>query len=432
VLERELMTAARARAARRRRRRRRLTITALLGGALLAAATATSAVSGDGPLAEVLGVDRDDPTLTSVRERRGAPRAVVRARAEDGHEYAFVAFHARGGPPPGPSVCFTQTRDDARRIPSLGCASPAGLARELRENGVLGGVPWGGAHSSSLRITKTATGLVPASAQAVILQRAGGPRVEAKLSPPIPVSLEGPTRPARMRAFLAVESHDADDSQWLGGPIREQITVLLPGDRRKRLTSEEGQFFPMTRSSPPEGARSVMRIDARPSPWRSVAYVGEGGSLCNAAAPAGERLIKPTLLQCSTPLAVVNALSRYGAAVYLSNPNPRRERGRGRMAVFGLTRADAQAVTIIDQRGRRFPARLSAPWASAERSRGDLKGLPAGLRSRLAELPQRMRLRPYITSIALPPRPDEGKGLRLEVHLRDGRVLRTGADGPLG
>jgi hypothetical protein len=249
--------------------------------------------------------------------------------------------------------------------------------------------------------------------------------VRAVLSEPFSIGLGRPTRPAKMRAFLAVGSYDADGPEWLGRPARETIAVVAGDGTTKRLRARDPSFFPMTRTVRPVGPPIVMHLAAWPAPWRSVGYVGAQGALCTAAAPHGERLIKPTLLQCSSPLAVVNGLSRFGAAVYFSNPNPRRERGRRSVAAFGFARADAIAVALVDQAGRRFRADLSRPWATAVRRPGDLAGVRGPLRRRLAALPRRIRLRSYVASLSLPPDPDRGRGLRLEVRLRDGTVLRT-------
>jgi hypothetical protein len=431
-IERQLLAAIRERVAARRARRRRLMLALAIGVALLALVSVASAISGHGPIAEVLGVESGDPTLGSVEEAPGAPRAVVRVRGDDGHRYTFAAFHATGGPigERKASICFTQTRDDDKRIPSLACGGPARLAAELRRAGAIGGTYSAhGGQAGGLGITKTAAGLVPAGTRRVTLRRGDSRPVVAALSNAVPVSLGKPPRPARMRAFLAVASYDADGPAWLGGPTRETITVQLGDGSTKRLTFEDQPFFPSTAAAPRGRARTrmLMRFPARPAPWRALAYVGGDGTLCNSAAPPGERLDKPTLRQCSSPLAVVNALARYGAAVYFSNPNPRREREARSTAVFGLARADASAVTIVNQRGRRFEAKLSPPWATAVRRQGDLAGTRDGLRRRLERLPQRMRLRSYITSISLPPRPTAGGGLRLEVRLRDGTRLRTTA-----
>ena len=123
---------------------------------------------------------------------------------------------------------------------------------------------------------------------------------------------------------------------------------------------------------------------------------------------------------------MVNALTRYGAALFPSNFNPSRERGRRSVAIFGFTRADAQAVTIVDRGGRRYTTNLSRPWGTATRRAGDLVGLDGNLRRRLARLPRRMGVRSYITSLDVPPEPGDA-GLRLEVTLNDGTVMRTDA-----
>jgi hypothetical protein len=426
-VERQLIGAIREHLASRRARRRRRVLALAAAGALLLAVSGASAISGAGPLAGVLGVDEDDPTLGSVQEVRDAPRAVVRVRADDGHVYTFVGFHARRAfdPHRGRSLCSTQTRDDARRIPSLGCSRPVALARALRRDGVLGGPYWGGTHAGGLRVTRTVSGFVPADARSVTLQREGGPAVEAKLSNPIPVSLGSATDPPRTRAFLAVQSHDADGAEWLGPPIRSTISVVLADGTTKRQNDLEPQFMPMVGTVRPRTSPVHMGHAGSPDPWRSVSYSGAGGTLCTAAAPVGERLITLTKLQCSDPLAVVNALTRYGAALYISNFNPRRERGRRSVAVFGFTRADARSITLTDRRGRRYRAHLTRPRGSAVRDHGDLDGLDGGLRRRLARLPQRLTVRSWITSLDVPPEPTNC-GLRLEVALNDGRALRSG------
>jgi hypothetical protein len=432
-IERELVPAIRLRVARRARRRR-VAIGAALALALPAAVAGASAVTGEGPLADVLGVERDDPTLRSVVERRGAPRGVVRVRGGDRHSYTFVAFHAkpryRGS---GPGVCFTHTRDDAERIPSLGCAPPAFIARQLRDAGIAAAGPaWAGAEYGGLRVTKVSTGLVPAAARRVSYRLEGGEAVEAKLSRPFPVSLRGHTSPARMRAFIAVASRDADGAEWLGGPLRETTTVFLADGSTRRSQFDDPAFFPMTHSVRPGSTRMVMRLPAEPAPWRSVGYLARATpGVCGAAAPVGYGLIRAALLQCSSPLAVINSLHRYGAALYFSNPNPRRERGPRSMAVFGYTPATAGEITLVNQLGRRYEAKLSSPWAVLARERRDLTGLDGALLERLRRLPRRMRIRSFITSIRLPPRPTSGRGLTLEVRLRGGRLLRTDARGPV-
>lgn len=426
-VERQLIGAIREQLASRRARRRRRALTLAAAGTLLLAVSGASAISGAGPLADILGVDEDDPTLRSVQEVPGAPRAVVRVRGDDGHLYTFVGFHARGsfGPRSGPSLCSTQTRDDATRIPSLGCSPPVALARMLRRDGVLGGPYWGGSQAGGLRVTRTVSGFVPGDVRSVTLQREGQPAVAAKLSKPIPIRLRGGINPVRTRAFLAVQSHDADGAAWLGPPVRSTISVVLADGTTKRQNDLDPQFMPMVDTVRPQRSPVQMRHAGSPDPWRSVSYSGERGTLCTAAAPVGERLIKPTMLQCSSPLAVVNALTRYGATLYISNFNPRRERGRRSVAAFGFTRTDARSIAVVDRRGRRYRAQLTRPWGSAVRRRGDLAGLDRALRRRLERRPQRMAIRSWITSLDVPPEP-LNCGLRLEVALNDGRVLRNG------
>jgi hypothetical protein len=426
-VERQLIGAVREHLANRRARRRAQVLALAAAGTLLLAVSGASAISGAGPIAGVLGVDKDDPTLRSVQEVRDAPRAVVRVRGDDGHVYTFVGFYARRafGAHSGRSLCSTQTRDDARRIPSLGCSRPMALAKALRRDGILGGPYWGGAQAGGLRVTRTVSGFVPGDARSVTVKREGAPPVEAKLSNAIPVSLGAAVDPARTRAFLAVASHDEDGAAWLGPPIRSTISVVLADGTTKRETDLEPQFTPMVATVRPQMSPVQMGHAGYPVPWRSVSYAGERRRLCTAAAPVGERLITLTKLQCSSPLAVVNALTRYGAAVYISNFNPRRERGRRSVAVFGFTRADTRSLAVIDRRGRRYPAQMTRPWGSAVRQPRDLVDLDGGLQQRLDRLPHRLSVRSWITSLDVPPEPTNC-GLRLEVRLNDGRLLRSG------
>ena len=424
-VERQLIGAIRSELASRRARRRTLTLVLAVGAALLLGLSGASALSGQGPIADLLGVDRNDPTLRSVREVRGAPRALVRVRGHDGHLYTFVAFHARqrGGPLRGRSVCFTQTRDDARRIPSLGCTRPSDLAWQLRRDGAFGGPSWGSSQFDSLRLTLSAAGLVPAAVRRVTLTRERGPAAAAVLSGPIAIRLRSETGGPRARAFIAAATYDNDGADWLRAPARRTITVALADGTTRHQTTSEPQFFPMVDSSRPRGERITMTHPGQAASWRSVGYEGEYGTLCNAAGPPGERLIKPTMLQCSGPLAVVNALERYGAALYLSNFNPRRERGKRSVAAFGFARADARALSVVDSRGRRYEARLSRPWTTVVRRRGDLDGVTGHLRERLTRLPHRMPIRSWIASLDVPPEPLD-RGLALTVRLADGDVLR--------
>jgi hypothetical protein len=412
-VERQLVEAIGAQATGRRARRRGRLLTVVAVGALLAAVSAASAISGDGPLADVLGVERDDPTLRSVQEVRDAPRAVVRVRGDDGHLYTFAGFHVREteGPIRGRSICSTQARNDATRVSGLGCIPPRNLARLLHRNGLVGGPTWGSSAAGGLRVTTTASGFVPGRASRVTLRQPGEPPAEAKLSDPIPVGHRGATT----RAFLATLSYDNDGPGWLDPPLRRTVEVTLANGTTRRRSFPEPRFFPMVDSSRPESPLHVMRHPGREGAWRSVGYRGEAGTICTAAAPAGERLMRIALLQCSAPLAVVNAVTRYGAALYLSNFNPRRERGPRTVAAFGFARADATGVTIVDQRGRRYEARLSRPWTTVTRRPGDLAGVGGALRRRLERLPKSVRVRSYIASLDVPPEPLE-RGLRVLVR----------------
>lgn len=427
-VERQLVGAIREHLIGRQARRRRRTLVLAAAGALLLAVSGASAISGEGPIAEVLGVQRDDPTLRSVREVPDAPRAVVRVRGDDGHLYTFAAFHARpalGRPAAGRSVCSTQARDDATQVSSIGCTRPGQLAKLLRIDGLIGGPGWGGSQAGGLRVTATAGGLVPGDAVRVTMRHGNEPPVEAALSAPVPISLGAGTTPSRMRAFLAVASYNNDGTPWLRPPARRSFAVTLADGTTKRESHEWPGFFPMIESSGPDTPPLVMRHPGSETPWRSVGYRGERRSLCNAAAPAGERLITAGKLQCSAPLPVINALERYGAALYLSNFDPRREHGRRTVAAFGFTRSDARAIALVDGRGRRYAAKLSRPWTTAVRRKRDLAGIGGDLRQRLERLPERVRVRSYIASLDVPPEPGEA-GLRLVVELKGGKVLRSG------
>jgi hypothetical protein len=391
--------------------------------AIMAAGCGGSPASRQRSIAEVLGVDADDPTLGSVREVPGAPRGIVRVRSGGGRLFTFAAFHVAGDVGTDePGICFVLTGDDERRVNSIGCSSPA-RAADWRESGQLGLAFNGDQQAGGLRVTDALGGLVPETVRRVTLRRRGEAPVRARLSEPFARSPDG-SLPGRLRAFLAVGSRDGDDGNWLLSRVRRTLTATFAGGAVWRERLDDLAFFPMIETSAAIARRPQMRmrVPAKSAPWHSVGYRGERGSLCNAAAPVGERLIRLGLLQCSSPVAIVNALVRFGAAPYLSNTNPRRERGPGTIAVFGFTRADAKSIVVINQRGRRWTARLSAPWTTLRRPAGDLAGT-GDLGRRLAHLPRSAPVRSFLTSLAVPPRPDEGRGLRLQVRLRGGRVL---------
>jgi hypothetical protein len=403
--------------------RRRFALAIVVGGAIAAAGCGGSPTSGPRSIAEVLGVDDDDPTLASVREIPGAPRGIVRVTSGSGQRFTFAAFHVQGSLGSNePAICFALTRDDERRLNSLGCSSRT-RAADWQQTGQLALAFNGDQQAGGLRVTDALGGLVPESVRRVTLRREGEVRVRASLSEPFARSPDG-LLSGRLRAFLAVGSRDEDDGRWLLSRVRRTLSATFPGGASRRTRLDDLAFFPMIQTSAPVARRPRMRmqVPAKPAPWHSVGYPGKRGSLCNAAAPVGERLIRLGLLQCSSAVAVVNAVVRFGAAPYLSNPNPRRERGPGAIAVFGFTRADAASVTTIDQRGQRWQAKLSSSWTIARRRGGDLAGT-GELRRRLSRLPRSARVRSFLVSLAVPPRPDEGKGLRMQVRLRDGRVL---------
>jgi hypothetical protein len=134
----------------------------VMSGAVVAAGCGGSAAGGQRSIAEVLGVEVEDPTLASVREVPGAPRGIVRVRSGSGRRFTFAPFHAEprlGGD--GRAICFALTRDDERRLSSIGCSSPERAATNWRRNGKLGLDFNGDQQAGGLRVTDVIGGLVP-------------------------------------------------------------------------------------------------------------------------------------------------------------------------------------------------------------------------------------------------------------------------------
>jgi hypothetical protein len=414
-LERELVAAGRRRKAARRARRRLVTLLALLGALLLAAVSVASAVSGQGPLAGLLGV-RDDPTLRSVNEVRDGQRVVLRARSASGQGFTLALFEARGGPWEGGGYCVANVTDGSGHLYNgLGCGSPDAFAREVRRRGLY--VTSGGSDTfAGAFVTYPVHGFAPASARSVTVRERGGEARRAALSPPF--RLGAADDAPRVRAFLAVVDSRGDPG--LTGFASYSATARLADGSTRRASGEQAIGFPLAeRSEPGPGAERIKIALAAPEgSWAMVAYEGQNGALCSSAAPKGERVITPGQLQCSPPLAILDAFQRTGVAPFASGqPNP------GSYSVRGFVRADARVVTVIDQRGRARPARLSRPWTTIHRTFSEREITNGRQRALLERLPESATVRSFLAVMPAPPTPDKGQGLRIQVALADGRTL---------
>ena len=429
-IERELVDAVTRNGARRRRRRRTLVVAGLVTG-LLAAATVASAVTGDGPLASLLGVRADDPTLRSARPTPGGEQAVVRAQSASGQRWVFAFFEAdKGIVPPGRegrAFCFTPLVEGNRRLGGLGCGTRESFLRQLARHGLVveaGGVGAGGAQSGLLG-SAPVYGLVPAAVRRVAVQAENKKPVDARLSAPFSLAGGTEVRGRRVRAFLGIVESVADVRLTGLTSVTAAVTSADGSIRKRSLEVAVG--FPLVAAQRLTRGTAQIRLETtvRTTRWRMIAYKADRQVLCVSAAPPGKQLISPTTLQCSSPFAVINALHRHGVAAYASESEPPGGGARaGSYTVLGHIRADARGVTVSDQRGRRWPAELSRVWTTAKRLPGDLTGIKGPLRKSLERVPEATPLRSFLVAIPAPPGPSHGQGLRTEVRLADGRTLR--------
>jgi hypothetical protein len=429
-IERELVDAAGRRVARRRVQRR-----ALIAGALallaLAAASVASAVTGEGPLASMFGVREGDPNLRAAKPTPGGERAVVRAESPSGQRWVFGFFESDQPLVParrnGSGFCFTPLAEGRGRLEGLGCGTPRSFAREIARHGFFvsaWGIGQGGERSGVLG-TAPVYGLVPADVRQVTVQAERRPALRANLSRPFTLR-QGRDGPAEtVRAFLAVVE-SVGDVRLTGFTSLKASVELADGSVRSKAL-EVAVGFPLAADQRFRASAPHVKIGAsvHATRWRMVAYKAEREVLCVSPAPPRQRLISAARLQCSGPFAVIRSLQTYGVAAYASESEP--PGGgvkRGSYTVLGHARADAREVTVIDQRGRRWQAELSPTWTTARRLPGDLHGIRGPLRMRLERLPQTAPLRSFLVAIPAPPGPSDGDGLRLQVTLADGQVLR--------
>jgi hypothetical protein len=432
AIERELLRAARRRAARRRARRRRALTGVALAGAILIAVSAAAAISGQGPLADLLGVRRDDPNLRSAKPTPGGERAVVVAESESGQRWRFAIFQSDqplqfpGRAPTDSTFCFTPVEESAERLDGLGCGAPQAFRKAIRKHGLFFAPYGSGSHgeTSGVLAISPVWGLVPAGAQRVRVGAEGEPALEAALSEPFALKVRGRPRRPETRAFLAVV--DLPGDLRLRGFNRVVAEVTLADGSTRRRAREVAVGFPLVRTSKPESDLRQIRQAVATGPWRwqTLAYQGRAGSLCTSAAPAGEQLIKLTRLQCSGPLAIIDAFRRVGVAAYPSDTNPLGGGNRpGSYVVRGFARADAREVVVVDQRDRRWRAELSEPWITAARRPNDTVGIEGSFRRRFESLPRTARVRVFAVAIPTPPGPGMGRGLSVRVRLNDGTTL---------
>jgi hypothetical protein len=287
--------------------------------------------------------------------------------------------------------------------------------------------PYGsGSHgeSSGVLAISPVWGLVPADAKGVRVTSEDGRTVEATLSEPFALRVGQRSPRADARAFLAVV--DLPGDLRLRGFTRLTAEATLANGEVRPRSTEVAVGFPLVRTSKPlPGSKRLAmgtRIEAQR--WETISYEGARGSLCSSAAPAGEPLIKLTRLQCSSPLAIIDALERFGVATYPSETEPPGGGKRpGSYVVRGFARAEARNVTLIDQRGRTWGAGLSRVWTTVARTPGDTSDLRGRSRQRFDRLPQQAPVRSFVAAIRTPPGPTAGQGVRLRVRLADGTVL---------
>jgi hypothetical protein len=432
LIERELVRAARRRTAKRRARRRRAIVAVALALVALAGVSAAAAVNGEGPLADLLGVRRDDPELRFAAPKRGGERAVVVADSESGQRWRFAIFESNqalrlpGRPPAEDVFCATPVLERAERLDGLACGPPEGFLDEIRRDGLYFAPHGSRSHgeTSGVLVISPVWGLVPHDARRVLIRTEDGSAREASMSKPFALGTEGKRRKPDTRAFLAVV--DLPGDLRLRGFTPIEAAVELADGRVKRKTYEVAVGFPLVRTSKPEpgATRHEMGVAIGGRRWNTIAYEGARGSLCTSAAPAGEALIKLTRLQCSSPLAIIDAFERHGLAAYPSDTDPPGGGKRpGSYVVRGFTGADARAITLFDQMGRRWPAQLSPVWTTISRGPGDTAGLKGRFRERFAGLPKSAPVRTFVIGVATPPGPSHGEGVRLEVRLADGTTL---------
>jgi hypothetical protein len=430
AIERELLRAARRRAARRRARRRRALTGVALAGAVLITVSAASAISGEGPLADLLGVRRDDPNLRFAGPTPGGERAVVVAESESGQRWRFAIFQSAaelpGRPRAGDSFCFAPVEETAERLNGLGCGAPEDLRKAIRKRGLFFAPYGSGSHgeTSGVLTISPIWGLVPADAQRVSVGAEEGPTLDATLSEPFALKVKGGPRRPDTRAFLAVV--DLPGDLRLRGFNRVAAEVTLADGSTRRRARQVAVGLPLVRTRKPasDSARVRQAVATGRWRWQTVAYEGRAGSLCTSAAPTGEQLIKLTRLQCSGPLAIIDAFHRFGVAAYPSDTNPPGGGERpGSYVVHGFARAGAREVVVVDQRGRRWPSELSEPWTTVARRVNDTAGLEGRFRARFESLPRTARVRAFAVAIPTPPGPAMGPGLKVRVRLNDGTTL---------
>jgi hypothetical protein len=399
--------------------------------ALLLAVSAATAISREGPLAELLGVRADDPDLRFARPTPGGQRAVVIAESESGQRWRFAIFQSDeppvspGRPRAGGSFCFTPVQETASRLSGLGCGAPAALRAQVLRRGLYF-EPYGSGHGESSGVLNISPvwGLVPASARGVRIRADGGPPIEATLSEPFALRVKQKSGSPDTRAFLAVI--DLPGDLRLRGFNRVTATVMLADGQTRSRSREVAVGFPLVPASKPRpGSKRIRQtVEIGKWEWHTLAYRGRAGSLCTSAAPAGQKLISLIRIQCSGPLALIDAFERFGVATYPSDTNPL---GGGKLpgsyVVRGFARADAREVVVIDQRHRRWRATLTKDWISIHRRSNDTAGIKGRFRRRFDRLPKNARVRSFAVAIPTPPGPSAAPGLTVRVRLNNGTTL---------
>jgi hypothetical protein len=426
-----LMDAARRRAARRHRRI--VVAIALLGVLLLV--SGASAITGVGPLGEALTADEKLPPGAKPDPR--GESVLLRGEGAQGRRYEVRVYrrkpkrHGRLKDLPGAfhycaasySGVGRAGRDPIHITCTLGTAFAEKLARKplWLECSSRGGVVGEPAPPDAV------CGLTPASTSKVTIEPDRGTAGVVRLSRPFPlrvnhqpeiVAREGLTeadvaelpRIMRVRAVLGV----VKAPPTVPGTRTPRIKVTAIDRDGSRFTTHVGGQRVMTTADMPPldptplpgGPRTKVSVtglgDVRwtTRTWRSVV-----GAFCASAVPEGVpepalkdmyMIGKPRLSSCIWPneLGHFRSIVRTGASGAITRA-PKKRSGRGQ-AVYGLARADVQALRVRDMSGRLWPAALSEPWTTWRRRRNDLAATPRRFRPRFAGLPRSVRVRAFI------------------------------------
>ncbi len=414
-IESVLMVAARRRAARRRRR----AVLAMTVLGLLVLVSGASAVSGVGPLGDVLTADEELPPGAKP-DPRGASVLLV-GEGADGRRYEVRAYRARGKSPRFKyCVASYSARRDGKRDPiSIICTSGAELAAHLERRPLWLHCSGRGGVVGEPAPPDPVCGLTRASTRSVTIEPNRGSAGPVRLSEPFPMQVSS-ERAVSVRAVFGV----VNASLTQPGRRKPRVQVTALADDGSRFVTHVGGERLLTRADLPS-------LDPRPLPsgptaavrapgWEADAWRSVNGGFCAGANPLGTR--RPALDRIYMPgnrglvgclytaeLGRLRAIVRRGAAGFVT-----RLRGSRVQGVFGLARADRERLSVRDSKGRVWPLRLSEPWTVWRRRANDLAPIPRRYRSRFAGLPRAVRVRLFLGVLPADAAPRLGIRLRFE------------------